>query len=201
MLRTGQLAGDMCVSASGSVPTSVPFVTRHAVYRSVAVKMKSSFGCWILIVVVFFLHGPFQTNLVHGQSTTPDFVQIQAELNDARLLWFRQMVAKRYQYTYDFFGFFPPGYIMPRLAEVNETGDMELLLTMDGESAMEFRRWVRTVEEAFAVIQEAIDEQVYELNVTFDSQLGFPTRTYIDWDDMICDDEETFYFEDLCGVC
>ena len=163
--------------------------------------MKSSFGCWILIAVVLFLHGPFQTNLVHGQSTTPDFVQIQAELNDARLVWFREMAAKRYQYTFFFFRFFDPEYIVPRLVEVNERGDMELLLTMDGQSAMEWRPYVLTVEEAFAMLQTAIDQQVHELRVTFDSQLGFPTDAYIDWEEWLADEEESFTISDLCRVC
>lgn len=49
-----------------------------------------------------------------------------------------------------------------------------------------------TVEDLFATVQEAIDEQAASITVEYDAELGYPTQITIDWDATMAD-EETYY--------
>ncbi|XCN74499.1 MAG: DUF6174 domain-containing protein [Candidatus Electrothrix aestuarii] len=46
-----------------------------------------------------------------------------------------------------------------------------------------------TVEELFEVIQKAINDDVAQLDVTYNAQLGYPERIYIDVDERMADEE------------
>jgi hypothetical protein len=48
---------------------------------------------------------------------------------------------------------------------------------------------LKTVEELFEVIQKAINDDVAQLDVTYNTQLGYPERIYIDVDERMADEE------------
>ena len=62
----------------------------------------------------------------------------------------------------------------------------------DGDAA----EWAQTVEEAFALVGQAILESS-ALEVEYDPSLGYPTRIDIDWDVDVADEEVTWTLSDL----
>jgi hypothetical protein len=54
-----------------------------------------------------------------------------------------------------------------------------------------------TIEGLFAKVQEAIDQRVYSLRVTYDAQYGFPNSISIDRDRNIADEEVTYTARDF----
>ena len=56
---------------------------------------------------------------------------------------------------------------------------------------------VYSVEGLFAKVQEAIDQKVYMLRVTYDSQYGFPQYISIDRAQNLADEEVTYTARDL----
>lgn len=47
----------------------------------------------------------------------------------------------------------------------------------------------RTMEDMFATVQRGIDEDAFELEVTYDDTYGYPNRIWIDFDSMMADEE------------
>lgn len=56
---------------------------------------------------------------------------------------------------------------------------------------------VKTVEQLFAVIQQAIDTKAYELNVSYNKDYGYPETIIIDRVKNMMDDEITYSVSDL----
>lgn len=49
-----------------------------------------------------------------------------------------------------------------------------------------------TIDELFLIIDDAIDQKADEIKVTYDEELGFPTRIHIDFMKEAVDDEMTY---------
>lgn len=54
-----------------------------------------------------------------------------------------------------------------------------------------------TVQDGFDTIQRAIDEDAYDLDVTYDPVGGYPSKVSIDWEAMIADEETYFQLENV----
>jgi hypothetical protein len=54
-----------------------------------------------------------------------------------------------------------------------------------------------TVEELFAAVEEAILDDADELQVTYDVELGYPEFVFIDWEEMMIDEEVGYQVFDL----
>lgn len=50
-----------------------------------------------------------------------------------------------------------------------------------------------TIDELFDVVQDAINDRVFSLEVEYDSSLGYPTRIAIDRDEQMVDEEISHY--------
>ena len=61
--------------------------------------------------------------------------------------------------------------------EVLDPNEVQLYLTIDG---------------LFDLIQDAYDRNAHEVQVEFDPSRGYPTRIYIDYSEMIADEELGF---------
>lgn len=110
----------------------------------------------------------------------------QTNLEAAKALWESQNMTD-YSLTQTLSCFCTPEYTMPHTYEV-VNGE---IITPIEENAPERH----TVAEAFAMIQEAIDNDVARLDVTYDAELGYPTGIGIDRDLMIADEEQYYTFK------
>ena len=125
-------------------------------------------------------------SLACGDSTGPEMDR----LGEQRALWEAQGLA---DYTYDVrrvcFCPFREGVRVTVVAgvvagatdlatgEVLEPNEVQLYLTIDG---------------LFDLIQDAYDRNAHEVQVEFDPSRGYPTRIYIDYSEMIADEELGF---------
>jgi len=57
-----------------------------------------------------------------------------------------------------------------------------------------------SVEELFALIQDAIDRGAHRIAATYHPQLGYPTSIFIDYDRLAVDEELTLSVRDLLAV-
>ena len=53
-------------------------------------------------------------------------------------------------------------------------------------------QWYLTIDDLFDLVQDAYDENAHEVQVEFDPSRGYPTRIYIDYSEMIADEELGF---------
>ena len=51
-----------------------------------------------------------------------------------------------------------------------------------------------TVEEMFALIQNAIDEKADAITVTYDATLGYPKELWVDYSKMMADEEMSYTY-------
>lgn len=61
----------------------------------------------------------------------------------------------------------------------------------------EERGYVKTVDDYFTIIENAIEDKVARLEVSYNKRYGYPTSIYIDIDEMIADEEIGHYLTDL----
>ena len=54
-----------------------------------------------------------------------------------------------------------------------------------------------TVGDLFDLLEEAYDRGAVTVNVTFDSEAGYPTELYIDYDQRMADEEIGYTVTDL----
>ena len=53
-------------------------------------------------------------------------------------------------------------------------------------------QWYLTIDDLFDLVQDAYDRNAHEVQVEFDPSRGYPTRIYIDYSEMIADEELGF---------
>ncbi len=53
-------------------------------------------------------------------------------------------------------------------------------------------QWYLTIDGLFDLVQAAYEGNAYEVQVEFDASRGYPTRIFIDYADMILDEEVSF---------
>ena len=54
-----------------------------------------------------------------------------------------------------------------------------------------------TVDDLFAMLQDAIDGGAVSITVEYERQLGYPTTAFIDYDALIADEEQGFAVSEL----
>ena len=102
----------------------------------------------------------------------------------------------------------PPEWRGPFQVTVNSTGDAISAVYVEGSqadllgtSASSNRlRGMITIDSAFDKIQQALDQDAYDLEVTYDMTAGYPTAISIDWDVMIADEETNLRIENVTLV-
>lgn len=122
--------------------------------------------------------------------TTPS-----SELADHRALW-QNAGIRQYQFTYHQSCFCPPEENI--LISVENNVIVSAIYEMSGEEVGEPRRqYLLTIDQLFDEIQNAIDDEVYHLDVSYDSHFGYPTRIAIDQDLMMADEEVIHFIVDF----
>ena len=108
------------------------------------------------------------------------------------------------KYTHE--GFLPPEYRGPFLVIVDSTGELASACYLEGsETAGECVDEPRTmllftVEDAFNLIQSALNQGADVFNVVYDKVAGFPSDVFIDWSVAIQDEETSFTIGSLVLV-
>ena len=93
--------------------------------------------------------------------------------------------------------FCPPEYWGPFLVVVNSTDDV-ISATYLEESEYPGMPvdldlvWLDSVQDAFNEVEQALIKNAHEVEVTYDPVGGFPAAVYIDWEEMMIDEETSF---------
>lgn len=118
----------------------------------------------------------------------------QDALNRNRALW-KNAHLSNYTYTYKRMCFCPPE---EDIAVTVQYGDVTAAYYPGNSPVLPERLdGLRTVEELFQVIQGAITKQVAQLDVTYNSELGYPESIFIDIDEQMADEEITHFVSNL----
>lgn len=56
---------------------------------------------------------------------------------------------------------------------------------------------VLTVKDIFNEIKRALNQKVDNLEVTYDENWGYPTEVFIDWDELMADEEDRYKIENM----
>lgn len=121
----------------------------------------------------------------------------QTELNAAIALWNSKDV-NHYEVRQQLSCFCTPNSTHPVGFEVKDdmvvTGSLEDLNDTDKIPASQLTVTPMTVEDAFALIQDAIDRQADSINVTYNATYGFPTVMNLDYSMMMADEEQYYTY-------
>jgi hypothetical protein len=109
-------------------------------------------------------------------------------LEQARAQW-RSLGIVDYRFTFQRSCFCAPSLREPALVNVLRGA---IVSVEDMAGSPQDPALYYTVEELFALIEEAIDQDAARLSVTYDSGLGYPTSAFIDRSEMIADEEIGF---------
>ncbi len=72
------------------------------------------------------------------------------------------------------------------------------ILKVDGASYDEDEYWgVHTIDQLFDLIDKAEKDKVHRLEAEYNVVKGYPTKVYIDRDEMMADEEMSYYVSDL----
>jgi hypothetical protein len=138
-----------------------------------------------------FLGAALLALLVLGCGTTGPSDPLDRErerLEQARAQW-RSLGIADYRFTFQRSCFCAPSLREPALVNVIR-GSIVSVESAAGEP--QDPAFYYTVEELFALIEEAIDQGAARLSVTYDPGLGYPTSGHIDRSEMIADEELGF---------
>ncbi len=124
---------------------------------------------------------------IHSTPPTSTGNPDQDALNKNRILW-KNAHLSTYTYTYQVMCFCPPEEDI--LVRVLYGNVVAASYSPSNNPVMPERLDdLMTVEELFQVIQKAITDEVAQLEVTYNSKLGYPERVYIDVDERMVDEE------------
>jgi hypothetical protein len=113
----------------------------------------------------------------------------QSDLDDAKSTWQSQSL-DTYKYTYQRSCECTDDYTRPKLVEVvNGT-----IAAIDGSPVESIQRAsvttdIPTLDGLLEVIQDAINQNAFQINVEYDPKYAYPTSIFIDYDEMMADEE------------
>jgi hypothetical protein len=118
--------------------------------------------------------------------------QIQKQLDDNSRKWSSKGI-KNYQYTFNWSCYCTPDYTKPVIISVRE-GAIDNVKYADSSVAIDQSNYERykTVEGLFEMIQNAIKQKAYKIEVTYDPESGYPSSAFIDYSAGIADEEKGF---------
>ena len=68
-------------------------------------------------------------------------------------------------------------------------GEVENVFYVDNGAAVPFNFWPKSIEGVFDQIQDAYDTDAFMIDVTFDTELGYPASVFIDYQQALADEE------------
>ena len=131
--------------------------------------------------------------LLYGCTDEPD--SLRRELQTNRELWDSHSIL---DYSYEFKrSCFCQGEITAPVIIHVQNMSIIAVSEVSKDESVDAARWVYylTVEELFDEIDAALDKDVYEIVVDYDSELGYPSSINIDFDKSTIDEEVGFLVE------
>lgn len=111
----------------------------------------------------------------------------QEQLYNARSKWLN---FQNYNYLYDAIGFFPDDVLATKFVRVRGGEVKSVTFDETGDNYDEHPAFpIKTIEEIFDIIQRAVEDDVYDIRVNYDTTYGYPTRVYIDYGEQTLHDE------------
>ena len=131
-----------------------------------------------------------------SQEASPEMSQVALH----QLKW-QSAALSNYQYEFSWQCFCLPDYVAPVLVTVREGVIDSVVYTHTHlpVDADKLNRYL-TIDELFTFIQSAIDEEAIKIVSKYDLEYGFPTKVWIDWNEMIADEERGFQVSNLVEV-
>ena len=124
----------------------------------------------------------------------------RSEFNVARTRWSARGPAN-YRYQFQYLCFCPASLVTPVEIQVREGRVMAVLDPSTGRPAPAAPgRPTPTVEELFAVVQQALDRDVDWMDVQYDPVLGYPAVIRIDPDTRMADEEQSYFAGSLARM-
>ena len=119
-----------------------------------------------------------------------DWLRSQFEQN--RRLWNEQALSD-YNYVFTWSCFCLPEYTAPVNIKVEQGEWAEISFVLDDKPVIkdDWDRY-RTIEELFEILDDAFRQDAKEIHVTYDPDLGYPTSCFIDYSELIADEERGF---------
>jgi hypothetical protein len=117
--------------------------------------------------------------------------EARSALADARALWESSAPA---EYT---FVYRPQCFCVPSAIEVTVVGgEIQSHEALEGELYGE----VLSIDDIFAYIEDSLDQHPFAIDVEYDATLGYPTAVFVDFDEMIADEEFGYSVELTAGA-
>jgi hypothetical protein len=119
-----------------------------------------------------------------------DWLRLQFDRN--RRLWGEQDL-RDYTYVFRWSCFCLPEYTAPVNIKVEQGKWSDISFALDDKSVLK-ENWDRykTIEELFEILDDAFRQDAKEIHVSYDSDLGYPTSVFIDYNELIADEERGF---------
>ena len=123
------------------------------------------------------------------------YAQHQMNLDKARDLWEKSKITQ-YEFVQTRTCFCPTDYTRAMKYNVNNNSIVGLVTYQDNGSIVSGDKYegLMTVESAFDLIQDSIDNNVASIIVEYDPTYGYPTKISIDTSEMIADEEMYYTF-------
>lgn len=117
-----------------------------------------------------------------------DYSQAEGNLYDAMSLWSSHSL-NLYSFGYQRTCFCLPEYTDPVIVQVQNTTVTSVTSRFQDPVSEDVFNQVPSMEELFSMIQAAIDDSAYSIDVTYDQDYGYPASIYIDYDSLQADEE------------
>ena len=136
--------------------------------------------------------------LLHGCVLKDDrLADIQSKLDQNQRKWTSAMVSN-YQFNFRWKCYCSPEYVDPVNISVRENRiDGAVFVEDEVPVAVEGLERYRTIEGLFDLLQEGIDENAHTISAHYHSELGYPVKASIDYEEDSVDEELGFDIDSL----
>ncbi len=136
--------------------------------------------------------------MLHGCILKDDrLADVQSKLDQNRKKWMSKVVSN-YQFNFRWECYCSPEYVAPVNISVRENRiDGAVFVENEVPVAVEGLERYRTIEGLFDLLQEGIDENAHTISAHYHSELGYPVKASIDYEEDLVDEELGFDINSL----
>ena len=136
--------------------------------------------------------------MLHGCILKDDrLADVQSKLDQNRKKWMSKVVSN-YQFNFRWECYCSPEYVGPVNISVRENRiDGAVFVENEVPVAVEGLERYRTIEGLFDLLQEGIDENAHTISAHYHSELGYPVKVSIDYEEDSVDEELGFEINSL----
>ena len=122
---------------------------------------------------------------------------IQSELDQNRKKW-ASAVVSNYQFNFRWKCFCSEEFVEPVNISVRENRIVDVAFVADDVPFTMIGLWrYQTVDKLFDLLQEGIDKNAHSISADYHSELGYPVRASIDYEEYTVDEEKGFEIDSL----